>query len=266
MKGDKRPWCFTINNWTEDDWDRLISVAEDARYLVFSMEHCGDRPPEVDTWTPHIQGYVYFANPRSFESLQKKLPRARIVPAKGTPEANYMYISKESMAFEIGDRPAQGVAGKEAIDSLMEDPYENFHLWNQYSKNYKELKATETFKKERKRPQVLIVDFLWQVIDTLPDEVYIWNMGQCDLFDGYQGEDTICINMPMICVSGPQLLILEQWIIYNRPPRYRCGYVWSACTATKLVIACEDRYKNLKDIKSFLSIEKDGEADIQEES
>jgi len=256
--------------------------------MVFSMEHCTDTPKEVldnqklwdhhkalgtkihdlpkpleewrPSWTPHIQAYVYFNNAHSFGSIQKRLTRASIRPCKGSPEENFDYVSKDGEFYEFGVRPSQGKAKADKLQLVMEKPYENFHLWNQYNKGFKELKAAETFKKPRIRPQVLFVDYLWEVINSLPDEVYIWNMGGCDLFDGYQAEDTICLNMPLHSVSGPELLLLEQWIIYNRPPRYRCGYVWSVCTASKVIIACEDKYKNLQEIKSFLSIEEDANA------
>jgi len=264
-KGDSYAFCFTINNWTEEDWAQLHALAcnepESVIYMVFSMEHCGE-PPAGVTWTPHIQAYVYFKCQHSLKAVSKMLSRASIRSCKGSPEHNFDYIKKEGEYYEFGRRPSQGKASADKLQLVMDQPYENFHLWNQYNKGYKELKASETFKQERVRPNVLMVDYLWRVIDQLPEDVYIWNMGTCDLFDGYQGEDTIVMNMPTMCISGPQLLLLEQWIIYNRPPRYRCGYVWSRVTATKIVIACEDKYKNLQEIKSYLSIDKDGEEDL----
>lgn len=45
--------------------------------------------------TPHLQGYLRFKNPVSFQSLKKKLPRARITRCNGSENDNFRYCSKE---------------------------------------------------------------------------------------------------------------------------------------------------------------------------
>lgn len=84
-KGFKnRAYCITINNYSEDEWKTCLDI--DAEFSVFA--------PEIgDAGTPHIQGYVYFKNPRAFTSMKRLLPRANLIsPPKGTPSQNLDYI------------------------------------------------------------------------------------------------------------------------------------------------------------------------------
>lgn len=49
---NNKAWCFTLNNYTEDENDEFLTWAEDnAAYAVVGYEL-----GEVDH-TPHIQGY-----------------------------------------------------------------------------------------------------------------------------------------------------------------------------------------------------------------
>jgi len=56
-----RDWCFTLNNYVEDDIQRLLAM--EHNYIIFETEHDGERPewlgPE-EPWTRHIQGFVQF--------------------------------------------------------------------------------------------------------------------------------------------------------------------------------------------------------------
>lgn len=96
-----RAWCFTINNWCEDE---LAALGEcGAEYLIVGKE-CGEQNE-----TPHLQGYVRWANARHFDRVKKLLgERAHIEEAKGSPQQNIEYCSKEEVALEIGERPKQG--------------------------------------------------------------------------------------------------------------------------------------------------------------
>jgi len=94
-----RGWCFTINNDKFTDLEDLVDC--DCTYLIIGFEKGKDG-------TRHIQGYVYFENARSFNSIKRFLPRAHIEPAKGTPEHNQDYCSKEGNFFEFGELPEPG--------------------------------------------------------------------------------------------------------------------------------------------------------------
>jgi len=50
-----RAWCYTINNFTEEDRDGLRALT--CAYNIFGYER-------GDEGTPHLQGYVQFAKRR----------------------------------------------------------------------------------------------------------------------------------------------------------------------------------------------------------
>lgn len=111
--GRARSWCFTINNYTEDDKNQLLVVQESSTYLLYAYE-VGE-----ETGTPHIQGYVHYTNARTFASMKKSLTRANLRPANGTGMDNHAYIvgpykkGKKTKPFnpdhhEFGVMPVQG--------------------------------------------------------------------------------------------------------------------------------------------------------------
>lgn len=56
--------------------------------------------------TPHLQGYIYFANARLFSAVRTLLTsRAHVEVAKGSPEQNRDYCSKGGSFYESGEIP-----------------------------------------------------------------------------------------------------------------------------------------------------------------
>lgn len=96
-----RAWCFTINNFTEADEEKLRAL--DCEYLVYGREH-------LTVGTPHIQGYVYFASARTLSVLKKKVhATAHFEPSHGSPSQNKAYCTKEDTEFfEKGQIPSPG--------------------------------------------------------------------------------------------------------------------------------------------------------------
>lgn len=127
-----RGFVFTINNYTDEDIVEVMVIAEQCVYLIAGFE-------EGEQGTPHIQGYMYFKNPRY---LTKMFTRAWVEAAKGSPLENYTYCSKEGDFWEHGEIPCQGRLAKERLEEVMNNPYENFRLYNQYRKCYKELQRS----------------------------------------------------------------------------------------------------------------------------
>lgn len=123
-----RAWTFTVNNYTDDDLDNILSHFD--RYLIFGFEVC------PTTGTEHIQGYVFHQNPVRFSAMKKWLPTAHFEIAQGSPEQNRDYCSKESQWYEFGDCPIKGLATFDKIEQAMKNPRENFHLFHQYRKAY----------------------------------------------------------------------------------------------------------------------------------
>lgn len=108
MSTKKRDWCFTVNNYNENDETILQSIT--CRYLVYGRETA----PETNT--PHLQGYIYFENAIRFNTVRgsEYLGRLSNAPhiemAKGTPEQNRIYCTKtgnfhEQVQSKINPKP-----------------------------------------------------------------------------------------------------------------------------------------------------------------
>lgn len=64
-------WCFTVNNFTEDDEHCVFAAADEAAALV-----CGREVGE--NGTRHLQGFMRFASLKSLDQLKQLLPRAHL--------------------------------------------------------------------------------------------------------------------------------------------------------------------------------------------
>lgn len=106
-----RSYCLTINNYEESDIVRLKELKLKVRYLIYGKE-------VSSSGTPHLQIYIYFENAVKFSTLKKKFPTAHIEVARGSPEQNREYCSKEADFEEIGELPKQGA--RSDIDEVRE--------------------------------------------------------------------------------------------------------------------------------------------------
>lgn len=98
-----KSWCFTLNNYTEDDVNFLINE-EQSTYLVFGKE-------VGESGTPHLQGYVNWGKTvKRRAAMVKFLPRASWRVANGTADENYAYCTKDGDFFEHGVKPASNKA------------------------------------------------------------------------------------------------------------------------------------------------------------
>lgn len=102
-----------------------------AQYLTYGRE-------VGESGTPHLQGYVYFKNPRTFGSLKKKINRAHIEVRKGSHEQARDYCQKDGNFYEIGVEPQQNGGDKmkeraEKNRKLMETPIKQLVLEGEIS-------------------------------------------------------------------------------------------------------------------------------------
>ena len=80
-----RGWCYTINNFTEEDRDGLRSL--ECVYNIFGYERGAEG-------TPHLQGYVHFKSHKTLKGVKKMMPRAHVEPRKGTIDQAVDYCKK----------------------------------------------------------------------------------------------------------------------------------------------------------------------------
>lgn len=90
----QKNWCFTVNNYQESDEEKIRNIP--CNYLIYGKE-------VSSTGTPHLQGYVQLKE-RKMLSGVRKLLNCHWEAAKGTPEQNKAYCSKEGDFVEIGAR------------------------------------------------------------------------------------------------------------------------------------------------------------------
>jgi len=95
-------WCFTLNNYSEDEWKKIIEVCEsECKYFIVGKE-------VGDGGTPHLQGYASFRRRCTLNAVRNKLGcRIHCEIARGSSRQNREYCSKGG-DFKEGGRIPQG--------------------------------------------------------------------------------------------------------------------------------------------------------------
>lgn len=100
-----RHWCFTINNWTTEDEDRLKQSATGLTYIVFGYE-------TGEAGTHHLQGYVVFPKVKRMREAKNTIGfNAHLEPKRGTPEQAASYCKKDGLYWESGMCPVSPGTG-----------------------------------------------------------------------------------------------------------------------------------------------------------
>lgn len=95
-------WCFTLNNYTQEDADCLLALVPDKLTYVFFGKEVAPT-----TGTPHLQGFVVV--PKRMEKTGvikiKPLDKAHVTAMRKEIDKNVEYCSKEGSTWEAGVRP-----------------------------------------------------------------------------------------------------------------------------------------------------------------
>ncbi len=116
-------WCFTHNNYTEPDltilrqYGERIGQRDDSLvYLVYGRE-------VGDGGTPHLQGYLCFPSPKSFNQVRALFQPLSAAPhvekSRGTPTQASTYCKKDNDFEEFGCLPA-GHGRRTDLDRFIE--------------------------------------------------------------------------------------------------------------------------------------------------
>lgn len=203
--GKYRSYSFTINHYTDDDLADILVMSDIARYVIAGFEVGKDG-------TPHVQGYVYFDNARQRKAVSKMLPRAHIEASRKGIDANITYCSKDGAYYESGDRPTPGRAGKALIEDLMVNPYDNFHLFTQYRRAYRELQLSE-IKTHDRLLYVIEFDRRFEVARNHDSVLFLQ-----ERLDTYNGEDVV-----FMMYDNDFNRQIEQWK-HGYPPSIKRGF------------------------------------------
>jgi len=88
-------WCFTLNNYTENEYSSIIDIFKIKSKLYIIGNEIGESK------TPHLQGYVEFKTKvRPMGLFEHK--RIHWEKAKGNKEQNIEYCSKENVIASMG--------------------------------------------------------------------------------------------------------------------------------------------------------------------
>lgn len=238
-----RGWCFTMNNYTEDNLGHLKGekITNVARYIVFGKEVA------PSTGTKHIQGYIYFDDAKSMSATKKILgdSKVHISKANGTAEQNRKYCTKDGDYFEHGLKPEQGkrtdlttlrdviMKGEKTVDQIAtEDPM----AYHQYGRTMEKLEDIA----QRSKFRTEMTECKWITGKTgsgksheafkeyNPSTTYVLNTEDKGWWDGYNGQKTVIINDFKGEIRYGQLLqLIDKWP-YSVPRRNRAPFPFTS--------------------------------------
>lgn len=106
MAQRQRNFCFTLNNYNDDDINSLKTLK--CKYIIIGKEIA------PTTGTEHLQGYFYLSNASTLKAVIKRLKktlghaRTHLEICKGTSEQNIDYCKKSQNFIEVGEPPEGG--------------------------------------------------------------------------------------------------------------------------------------------------------------
>jgi len=106
----KRHWCFTLNNYTDHDYEGLCSPLPNIDYACVGRE-------VGESGTPHLQGFLSFHHPRQLSGVRTAFfdGRGHWEPARSPYDAA-MYCKKDGDFIEWGNPPSESPAGGKRSD------------------------------------------------------------------------------------------------------------------------------------------------------
>jgi len=247
-----RGWAFTVNNYSEDDKAMVMALADEATYLVAGYE-VGKK-----TGTPHLQGYVHFANARTYMSLRKKVPQGFFQKARGTGVQNQAYCKKGGNLFiEKGTPPVQGARSdlEEIYDMLREGATMRQVLDTE--PNLQGIQVAEKFLKYNEAPRTAAAEIRWYygppgagksyaALKWLGEDVHVASRTTSKFWDGYDAHKGVLIDdfRPKWCDFVELLGILDEG-----PYAVEVKGSSRQLVATKIAITCpytpEELYSNI---------------------
>jgi len=94
-----RNWCFTLNNYSDDEYEEVWNTK--CKYLVIGKEI-------GENGTPHLQGYIEFENGKTLTAIKKINSRIHWESRRGTSKQASDYCKKDNNFKEQGMIASQG--------------------------------------------------------------------------------------------------------------------------------------------------------------
>lgn len=220
MSQKSRGFCYTLNNYSQEE----IAEVKQIRCLYHVRGY------EVgQSGTPHIQGYIYFENPRSFNAVKKLMKRWHIEPTKGSPSDNIKYCKKDGKFEEEGNPPGQGkrtdlveiknqiINGEKTVDEIT---LENPMIFHQYGRTLNKIEEL----KNRGKFRTWMTCGIWYHGKTgvgkshkafegyHPATHFVYNTQDNGYWNGYTGQETVIINDFRGQIPYSELLnLVDKW-------------------------------------------------------
>lgn len=221
-------FCFTHNNYTEDDVEHICS-RDWIQFLAMGRELA------PTTFTPHLQGFMWLTEPRTVQQVKRKMPGTVIlVPGKdkgvdhhvhddgntgfgycfkehqpgwvlkGIPPTPEEYLAQcpkgqgtRSELISVKHKIDEGVN----CDSLMGDD-QHFSTFAHHRKFFEEYQAHKRRRTEFAKPTVIVIfggtgtNKTRSVYDkeTDHDELHVWEPHHDKWFTGYHGQDAVLFD------------------------------------------------------------------------
>ncbi len=111
-----RSWFYTLNNYTEAEYELFIGVTDNVSYHVVGKEIA------PTTGTPHLQGCITFKQTKRLGAVRELLPRAHHQIVRMIDHAR-TYCKKDNRFWESGPQPFAGRRSdiQAAVDTLLEN-------------------------------------------------------------------------------------------------------------------------------------------------
>lgn len=197
-----RAWAFTLNNYNEDDEKRMNSV--ECEYIIYGKEIGKEG-------TPHFQGYIKFKHAKTLKSVKKILgDRAHLEVARGSPQQNYEYCSKQGNFITRGELPRCKAEGgrmeqdrwEAARMAALEGRYEDIpaDIYIRYQSSLKRIRMEDQPKPKDLKTMEYYGLWLWgkprvgkshYVRTTFPEA---YNKGKNKWWDKYTGQKHVVID------------------------------------------------------------------------
>lgn len=221
-----RGWCFTVNNYSDEDKQALIDLP--SQYIVWGEE-------VGESGTPHLQGYIHFTHEKTMNTMKKYHRTAHWEKRMGSIKQAIEYCKKDNTNIvEIG------------TVRVTEDPKTTTQKWQTILNLAKEGKIDEL---EENFPREYVSNYstLRRILDKkggvlegpLEHEWWVGPTGTGkskkiweDFPEHYQKQT----NKWWDNYENEEIVVIEEWEPKNE------------CTAAKLKIWC-DRYPFPAEIK-----------------
>lgn len=199
MSNRSRRWCFTINNPKEGDEAHCKQLVTDGvlTYVIYGRE-------KGEKGTPHLQGYAESKNARTLGGMRKLIPRAHFEIARGSPDQNRTYCSKEDSFEEWGSISRQGArTDLQEVRALIQTSG-SIRKCLETAQSYQSVRMAEkildyTVVKRSAPPVVIWISgptgvgktrCAWDLYGS--EDTWAWN--NSNWFDGYDGHKTVIFD------------------------------------------------------------------------